>query len=95
MFHVYVIVSESHPERFYIGFSSRPDERLIEHNARKTLQPPILPPWRFAAMFSFSCGEQARRFERYVKGGSGRAFLRRHVLERLFQCKYRFHLLVK
>ena len=44
MFHVYVIVSESHPERYYMGFSSRPDERLTEHNARRNPQPPILSP---------------------------------------------------
>jgi predicted GIY-YIG superfamily endonuclease len=35
MFHVYVIVSESHPDRYYIGFSSRPDDRLTEHNGGK------------------------------------------------------------
>jgi len=35
MFHVYFILSESHRDRYYIGFSSRPDQRLIEHNARK------------------------------------------------------------
>jgi predicted GIY-YIG superfamily endonuclease len=32
MFHVYVIVSESRQDRYYIGFSSRPDDRLTEHN---------------------------------------------------------------
>jgi predicted GIY-YIG superfamily endonuclease len=68
MFHVYVIVSESHPERYYIGFSSRPDERLIEHNTRKNSSIADFTPWRFAAMFSFPCEEQARRFERYLKG---------------------------
>ena len=35
MFHVYVIVSEKHPDRYYIGFSSRPDDRLAEHNGGK------------------------------------------------------------
>ena len=35
MFHVYVIISESHPDRYYIGFSSRPDDRLTEHNSGK------------------------------------------------------------
>jgi len=35
MFHIYVIVSESSAERYYIGFSSRPHERLQEHNSGK------------------------------------------------------------
>jgi putative endonuclease len=80
MFHVYVIVSKSQPDRYYIGFSSRPEDRLSEHNAGKNPSTVAFIPWRFAAIFSFPSEEQARRFERYLKGGSGRAFLRRHVL---------------
>jgi len=80
MFHVYVITSETHPERYYIGFSSRPDDRLTEHNAGKNPSTANFRPWRFAALLSFPSEEQARRFERYLKGGSGRAFLRRHIL---------------
>jgi putative endonuclease len=80
MFHVYVIVSESHPDRYYIGFSSRPDDRLNEHNAGKNPSTVEHAPWRFAAILSFPSEHQARSFERYLKGGSGRAFLRPHVL---------------
>lgn len=80
MFHVYVIVSESHRDRYYIGFSARPDERLSEHNTGKNPSTVAFMPWRIAAIFSFPSEEHARRFERYLKGGSGRAFLRRHVL---------------
>jgi putative endonuclease len=79
MFQVHVIVSMTHPDRYYIGFSSRADDRLSEHNAGKNPSTAGFVPWRFAAMFSFPSEEQARRFERYLKGGSGRAFLRRHV----------------
>ena len=81
MFHVYVIVSETHADRYYIGFSSRPDDRLTEHNAGKNPSTSDFLPWRFAGIFSFPSEQQARRFERYLKGGSGRAFLRRHVLK--------------
>ena len=41
----------------------------------------LLNPWRFAAVFDFPSEQRARLFERYLKGGSGRAFLRRHVLD--------------
>ena len=80
MSHVYVIVSETHSDRYYIGFSCRPAGRLAEHNAGKNPSTAAFTPWRFAAIFSFPSEEQARRFERYLKGGSGRAFLRRHIL---------------
>ena len=80
MFHIYVIVSETHPDRYYIGFSSRPDDRLAEHNAGKNPSTADFTPWHFAAIISFPSEERARRFEYYLKGGSGRAFLRRHLL---------------
>jgi hypothetical protein len=50
MFHVYVIVSESDPDRYYIGFSSRPDDRLTEHNADKNQSTAEFVPWRFAGI---------------------------------------------
>jgi putative endonuclease len=80
MFHVYVIISENHPDRYYIGFSLRPNDRLTEHNAGKNPSTVAFQPWRFAAILSFPSEKQARRFEHYLKGGSGRAFLRRHIL---------------
>jgi putative endonuclease len=81
MFHVYVIVSDSRSDRYYIGFSSRPRDRLTEHNAGKNRSTASFVPWRFAAVFSFPSEQQARCFERYLKGESGRAFLRRHILD--------------
>jgi len=80
MHHVYIIVSENAPERYHIGFSTRPRERLQEHNSGKNPSTVAYVPWRFAAVFSFPSEQRARLFERYLKGGSGRAFLRRHVL---------------
>jgi putative endonuclease len=80
MFHVYVILSDRYPDRYYIGFSSRPD-RVTEHNAGKNPSTSDFSPWHFAAIFSFPGEESVRRFERYLKGGSGRAFIRRHILD--------------
>jgi predicted GIY-YIG superfamily endonuclease len=80
MYHVYIITSQSNGGRYYIGFSFRPTERLQEHKDGKNPSTASFGPWRFAAVFSFRSAQQARRFERYLKDGSGRAFLRRHVL---------------
>jgi predicted GIY-YIG superfamily endonuclease len=84
MFHVYIGVPESFPGRYYIGFTSQPKERLREHNAGKNPSTAAFAPWRFVAVFSFPSERQAHQFERYRKGGSGRAFLRRHVLDTEF-----------
>jgi putative endonuclease len=81
MFHVYVIVSDTLQGRYYIGYSTRPKDRLNEHNAGKNHSTAPFTPWRFAAVFSFPSEPRARSFERYLKGGSGRAFLRRHILD--------------
>lgn len=35
MFHVNAVVSENVPDRYYVGFSFRPRERLNEKNAGK------------------------------------------------------------
>jgi putative endonuclease len=73
-------ITENVPGRYYIGFSSGPRKRLQEHNSGKNPSTVDYLPWRFAPVFSFPSEQQARGFERYLKGGSGRAFLRRHVL---------------
>jgi putative endonuclease len=81
MFHVYVIVSERVRDRSTSAFHLVRPIRLTEHNVGENPSTADLAPWRFAAIFSFPSEGRARNFERYFKGGSGRAFLRRHVLE--------------
>jgi predicted GIY-YIG superfamily endonuclease len=58
MFHVYVIVSDSYPDRYYIGFSSRSDDRLTDHNCGENPSTADFIPWHFAAIFSFPSEEQ-------------------------------------
>jgi hypothetical protein len=52
-----------------------------KHHAGKNPLTPAFVPWRFTAVFSFPSEQQARRFERYLEGRSGRAFLGRHLLD--------------
>jgi putative endonuclease len=80
MHHVYIITSHSNAERYYIGFSSRPKGRLEEHNAGKNPSTAAFAPWSLAAIISLPTKQKALVFERYLKTGSGRAFLRRHLL---------------
>jgi putative endonuclease len=36
-------------------------------------------PWRLLVQLEFADEQTARRFERYLKSGSGRAFAKRHL----------------
>jgi putative endonuclease len=80
MYHVYIITSRPNAGRYYIGFSSRPTERLQEHNDGKNPSTASFGPWSLAAIISFPTKQKALVFERYLKTGSGRAFVRRHLL---------------
>ena len=78
MFYTYILQSENDPDRHYIGWTSNLTRRLDEHNAGKCTHTSKSAPWTLKAYFAFRTEELARRFERYLKSGSGREFARRH-----------------
>lgn len=79
MFHyVYVLVSETNPDRHYIGSTSDLTTRLAEHNAGKVTHTSKYKPWRVETAIAFRSKKKAISFERYLKSGSGREFARRH-----------------
>ena len=79
-FHVYILASTRYPSRYYIGFSSDPLRRLLEHNNGKNPSTTRYAPWRLAVTVSFSQKLEAMALERYLKSGSGRSFVRKHLL---------------
>jgi predicted GIY-YIG superfamily endonuclease len=80
VFHyVYILVSESHPERHYIGSTADLNTRLTAHNAGKVSHTSKYKPWRVETAVAFRSKEKAVAFERYLKSGSGREFARRHL----------------
>ncbi|HKS85871.1 MAG TPA: GIY-YIG nuclease family protein, partial [Pseudolabrys sp.] len=36
-------------------------------------------PWRLVAYFAFADSDRASEFERYLKSGSGRAFIKKRI----------------
>jgi putative endonuclease len=60
--------------------TTRPEDRLQEHNAGKNPSTARFTPWLFANVIGFRSKQKSLEFERYLKGGSGRAFIRRHLL---------------
>ena len=81
MFYVYVIRSLSHPKRYYIGFTENIDQRVKEHNAGRSLHTAKYGPWELEFYLAVPSKTKALELERYLKSGSGRAFLQRHIFE--------------
>jgi len=75
---VYILRSESNPERHYVGIASDPIARLAWHNAGPCGYTVTHRPWKLAVSIEFPTEREALRFERYLKSGSGRAFAKRH-----------------
>jgi predicted GIY-YIG superfamily endonuclease len=79
VFHyVYILVSDSSPDRHYIGSTADLNTRLAAHNAGKVSHTSKYTPWRAETAVAFRSKEKAVAFERYLKSGSGREFSRRH-----------------
>jgi len=75
---VYVLRSERDPARHYVGLTSDVPKRLVWHNAGQNVHTASNKPWTIVVAMEFCSETSARRFERYLKSGSGRAFSKRH-----------------
>ncbi|MBV9007762.1 MAG: GIY-YIG nuclease family protein [Verrucomicrobia bacterium] len=62
----------------YTGSTRDLRERLAEHNRGKCAHTSAHQPWRIETAIASSDEARARKFERYLKSGSGREFARRH-----------------
>ncbi len=80
MHYVYILRSVTHPDQTYIGSTHDLKKRLAEHNAGKSVHTNKFKPWELTAYIALPEKHLAETFERYLKSGSGRAFLKRHFL---------------
>ncbi|MFH1359703.1 MAG: GIY-YIG nuclease family protein [Candidatus Omnitrophota bacterium] len=80
MFIVYIITSLKDPSKHYVGFTKDLDRRLIAHNARKSLFSRKYSPWKIESYITFTDERKAIAFEKYLKKGSGHAFLTKHLI---------------
>lgn len=80
MFYVYVIFSES-SGRYYVGHTSDPERRLMEHNTCEELKyTSKFRPWTLLLAFEVSESRgQAIMVERFIKKQKSKAFLRNLV----------------
>jgi putative endonuclease len=77
--YVYTLASLSHSSQIYAGHSHDLRQRLKEHNAGMVPHTSKFKPWIIRSATAFRDRTRALAFERYLKSGSGRAFLHRHL----------------
>lgn len=75
---VYMLRSDREPSRHYTGLTSNLERRLRWHNAGQNVDTARDRPWSLVDSFAFGNETIARKFERYLKSGSGREFAKRH-----------------
>lgn len=80
MFYVYVLRSFANPKQVYTGITEDLNQRIKDHNEGKSVHTNKFKPWECVVAIRFADETKAREFERYLKTGSGRAFLKRHFL---------------
>ncbi|MGE5813935.1 MAG: GIY-YIG nuclease family protein [Acidobacteriota bacterium] len=75
---VYILQSDTDPNRHYTGVTADVETRLEWHNHGPQGNTVHYRPWSLLVVLEFPAEAPARRFERYLKSDSGRAFAKRH-----------------
>lgn len=77
MYYVYILnCSDGKP---YTGCSENLKERVDRHNKGYVPATKSRLPVKLIAYFAFNNKYTAYNFEKYLKSGSGRAFLKKHI----------------
>jgi len=79
MKYVYLIKSESHTNKTYVGVTSNVNQRLASHNSGGSVHTLKFKPWKLLTHVGFSEDSKALAFEAYLKTGSGRAFAKKRL----------------
>jgi predicted GIY-YIG superfamily endonuclease len=81
MFYVYILKSINFPKEHYVGYSEDLKSRIKAHDWGDSKHTSKFKPWRLVCYLGFADKKSAKEFEYYLKTGSGRAFLKRHLLK--------------
>jgi len=80
MKYVYLLASTKFRNEIYIGLTSDLRKRFAAHNAGQSTHTKKFRPWRLVAYFAFADANRASDFERYLKSGTGRAFVKKRLM---------------
>ena len=75
MYYVYVLFSEKDHE-LYTGYTNDLKRRIAEHKSGKSIATRNRQPLKLIYYEAYLTWEEARRREKYLKGGNGRAQLK-------------------
>ena len=78
MYYVYVLSGKN--EKPYIGCTNNLKERIERHSKGYVFPTRSLLPIKFISYFAFTNKYIAFNFEKYLKSGSGRAFMEKHLI---------------
>ncbi|MHC1578202.1 MAG: GIY-YIG nuclease family protein [Dehalococcoidia bacterium] len=79
MWYVYILRSAT-DTNLYVGSTKDIARRLTEHNSGKVDSTKNGRPFSLEAYFGLKGKSKAIALEQYLKTGSGRAFLQKHIL---------------
>lgn len=79
MTYVYILRSEKHPGRHYVGVTGDLRRRLKKHNGGEVSHTSKYAPWAIKTYIALSSEKQAFAFEKYLKSPSGRAFAKKRL----------------
>jgi len=81
MEYVYFLQSKKRSKYIYVGLTNNPIRRLREHNhSESKLATTGFKPLDLAGYIAVKERKKARELEKYFKGGSGKAFLKKRIL---------------
>ena len=85
MYFVYIIYSEK-IDKYYIGMSYDPDERLMFHNLGKGGWTKRGLPWELVFQKQFNNKEIAQNKENFIKRQKNRTFVEKLISGELYYC---------
>ena len=77
--YVYILQSLADPDHFYSGITDDLKARLSAHNSGAVTHTSKYRPCRIKSYVAFTDKARALTFEKYLKSGSGRAFVKTHL----------------
>jgi len=77
VFYVYLIQSQSSPDRRYIGLTADLKKRIETHYVGGSIHTSKYVPWKLVSYHAFADRRRAQQFEYYLKSGSGKAFAKK------------------
>ena len=75
MYYVYLLRSEHFPKQQYVGLTHDLRRRVRDHNEGRSPNTAKFCPWILVAYFALPHEKTAIAFEKYLRSGSGRAFI--------------------